>query len=136
MHRRLSFAAHDITGALQQAQAVDIYTSLVWAIGTFLLQLSCPCRQVQLCNPFLSYPTGSTLTKIRRKTAAIAAHLMMMRCHSTSTQSYNYACVTMCACVGGEGRGGVQSLLFSSSWRHHSTTTPKHRQQKCLSPPQ
>eukprot|EP00983_Pelagomonas_calceolata_P105866 1159176-Pelagomonas_calceolata.AAC.4 len=25
-----------------------------------LLQLSCPCRQVQLCNPILSYPIGPT----------------------------------------------------------------------------
>eukprot|EP00983_Pelagomonas_calceolata_P122696 1160932-Pelagomonas_calceolata.AAC.11 len=28
---------------------------LVW-LGTILLQLSCPCRQVQLCNPILSCP--------------------------------------------------------------------------------
>eukprot|EP00983_Pelagomonas_calceolata_P118246 1160488-Pelagomonas_calceolata.AAC.9 len=37
--------------------SVDIYTSLVWfGYRHLLLQLSCPCRQVQLCNPILSYP--------------------------------------------------------------------------------
>eukprot|EP00983_Pelagomonas_calceolata_P049823 1141679-Pelagomonas_calceolata.AAC.2 len=31
--------------------------SMLWQMrGTFLLQLSCPCRQLQLCNPILSYP--------------------------------------------------------------------------------
>eukprot|EP00983_Pelagomonas_calceolata_P122344 1160898-Pelagomonas_calceolata.AAC.7 len=31
------------------------------ALGTYLLQLSCPCRQVQLCNPI---PNGSKLMRL------------------------------------------------------------------------
>eukprot|EP00983_Pelagomonas_calceolata_P104266 1159005-Pelagomonas_calceolata.AAC.7 len=39
----------------------DIYTFLVWfGYRHLLLQLSCPCRQVQLCNPILSYPWGES----------------------------------------------------------------------------
>eukprot|EP00967_Tisochrysis_lutea_P078856 scaffold107541_cov20-Tisochrysis_lutea.AAC.1 len=34
------------------------YTEVYFS-GTPLLQLSCPCRQVQLCNPALSYPSSS-----------------------------------------------------------------------------
>eukprot|EP00983_Pelagomonas_calceolata_P071076 1151045-Pelagomonas_calceolata.AAC.10 len=40
----------------------ELSCSLLWldpVTGSFLLQLSCPCRQIQLCNPILSYPTLS-----------------------------------------------------------------------------
>eukprot|EP00983_Pelagomonas_calceolata_P123423 1161003-Pelagomonas_calceolata.AAC.3 len=43
------------TSELSSRLSVDIYTFLVWfGYRHLLLQLSCPCRQVQLCNPILS----------------------------------------------------------------------------------
>eukprot|EP00983_Pelagomonas_calceolata_P063755 1147857-Pelagomonas_calceolata.AAC.2 len=39
---------------------VDIYSLVP---GTFLLQLSCPCRQVQLCNPITYYLTRQFISE-------------------------------------------------------------------------
>eukprot|EP00983_Pelagomonas_calceolata_P057667 1145172-Pelagomonas_calceolata.AAC.1 len=43
------------TSELSSRLSVNIYTFLV----CLLLQLSCPCRQVQQCNPILSYGGGN-----------------------------------------------------------------------------
>eukprot|EP00983_Pelagomonas_calceolata_P126888 1161347-Pelagomonas_calceolata.AAC.13 len=70
------------------AAPVDICSQVWFSLlkGTLLLQPSCPCRQVQLCNPILSYPSSSPSASTSSNSSASPSFTYSAGVLSTNTR--------------------------------------------------